>query len=250
MTTPVLSLVEPDVYLDFSNSHLPDLFRYVTAIAHIDEDGNEAIGSGVFVQIHGRHFVATARHCIENNPRLLLGDFSATRKGIVPDRPVQIIQSGWHETLDIGFLETTDLNHSELSESHLCFEKIVAGPVHVVGHPEDRQEVDKRRREISLFKCAFGTTLIEETDVSMKFAYPVEGVRVGDNKQWEKVPFPKTPRGFSGGAVFGVSNTSRGNLQAIEYKLLGIQCSWSETARWVKAVPIKCWHELIMSRYS
>ena len=58
-------------YADFAKNHLPELYQFIVAIAHEDDEGNESIGSGVLVNLNGRHFVATAKHCIEHDPRVI-----------------------------------------------------------------------------------------------------------------------------------------------------------------------------------
>ena len=51
--------------------HFPELYKYVVTIGDHDGSGQPIIGSGVLVNIKGRHFVATAQHCIRNNPAIL-----------------------------------------------------------------------------------------------------------------------------------------------------------------------------------
>jgi hypothetical protein len=47
-----------DMHREFNSTFLPDLSRFVVPIFHEDEYGAESLGTGVFVNILGRHFVA------------------------------------------------------------------------------------------------------------------------------------------------------------------------------------------------
>jgi hypothetical protein len=49
-------------YCDVERQYLPDLYQCTVAIAHEGRDGEESIGSGVLVNLNGRHFIATAKH--------------------------------------------------------------------------------------------------------------------------------------------------------------------------------------------
>ena len=51
----------------FRALHLETLINYVIPIV----DGALDLGSGVLVNVRGRHFVATARHCIDDAPKAM-----------------------------------------------------------------------------------------------------------------------------------------------------------------------------------
>jgi hypothetical protein len=246
----------PDVmntYIDFSTNHLPSLFKYVVPIGHEDEDdGEESIGSGVMVNVHGRHFIATARHCIKQKPRVMIGDWYLKGGKITASRPVKILRSEWHDSLDVGFLEVEEMNSpcTELQPHQLCCDRIVEGMIHVVGHPTCMIKRDEARKEICLTRAAFGTHLEEETSEYLRFAYPREGVRFDASRdEWVTGPFIATPHGFSGGGCFGVTQASSpSGLIVFGYKLLGIQYRWDGVARWVKAVPTRQWINLLNER--
>jgi hypothetical protein len=229
------------LYEEFDQVHYPHLSRYVVSIAHEDEDpGTDKIGSGVSVAFGGRHFIATAGHCIKRNPRVMRGnDFFTTSDRIVTIPPVRIIGKWSHASLDIGMLEVAEVLDLEMIDTQLCFDRISEGYVlHIIGFPESRRTIDHRRREIDLVKTAFAATVLEQADDYLKLDYPTHGRRF-DGEQWLTEPFIATPRGFSGGGCFGVTNS--GDVQVVGYKLIGIQCSWSERQRYVKAVPIRHW---------
>ena len=76
--------------------------------------------------------------------------------------------------------------------------------------------------------------------------YPETGTReVGG--QWVRgVPFPD-PHGVSGGGCFAVSKSTRNGLELVEYQLVGIQYSWHGGERWLRAIPIREWYQLVTS---
>ena len=71
----------------------------------------------------------------------------------------------------------------------------------------------------------------------IRLHYPEIGFKV-ENEKWEPEPFIERPHGFSGGGCFGITSEI-GELRVIGYKLMGIQCSWSEVGGGSKVVPIK-----------
>ena len=235
-------------YAEVVRCYLPHLYQYIVPIAHEDDDGEESIGSGVLVNINGRHFIATAKHCIEHDPRVIHDRFimvenqSGTKARFVTDKPIRIIQKGWHPSLDVGFLEIAETPALEVTEDQLCFEKLTAGSVFVAGHPVSRIERIKERREMILNRCSFGTSVLEITDDYWKLDYPVKGLRA-ENGEWQQGEQFPTAKGFSGGGCFGISKTLRTDLAVIEYRLLGIQSSWHPSERWAKVIPIKQWFD-------
>jgi hypothetical protein len=146
--------------------------------------------------------------------------------------------------LDVGFLEIAEAPAREIIQGQLCFAKLIAGSVFVIGHPVSRIERVKERREFILNRCSFGTRVLESTDDCLKLEYPIEGVRAENGEWLEGERFPE-PYGFSGGGCFGVSKSLLAELELIEYKLLGIQSSWNECERWVKVIPIKLWLDAV-----
>jgi hypothetical protein len=233
------------VYWDFRSHYLPDLFNYVVAIV-FREDGKDKIGSGVLVNVQGRHFVATAEHCLRENVRVMRPHGRLEEKNIAPARSLLVLRQGRHETLDVGYLEIVDPRCLELNWGQLDTTLIVGGLAHVVGYPKVMNLIDWERRELSVCAAAFGSQMIEATDEYLKFVYPVGGFRWDDKAgQWFPSPFPETPEGFSGGGCFGVEQDDRRGFTQIRYNLLGIDYSWSWDGRWVKVEPIKQWCDLL-----
>jgi hypothetical protein len=248
-----MDVADEQLYADFPSTYLPDLFKYVVPIVHEDDDGKECLGSGVWVRVGDRHLIASARHCVERYPRLVLGDEFILQGGrILPKQTAAIRTKFLHPVFDLGVLEIDSSSPpKELLTSQLSFDQIVGGSVHIVGHPICLSNLDVMNgRRLLLTKATFCTVLVEASDACLKFAYPVEGQSY-DTRQgkWIRAFFPTTPHGFSGGACFGVTKTSRAGLEIIEYKLLGIQYAWDESARHVKVIPIKHWVDLVTESY-
>lgn len=131
----------------------------------------------------------------------------------------------------------------------LCEDRIVNGTAQFVGYPEVLVEASQAvlGNRTSIAAGTFGTTLKEETEDRMTFDYPKIGTKYNEaTGTWYESPFPRTPRGFSGGACFGVAKLP-GPIARVEYKLLAIQYAWNERDS-VFAVPIKRWRELMTER--
>ncbi|MBN1488345.1 MAG: trypsin-like peptidase domain-containing protein, partial [Phycisphaerae bacterium] len=209
------------------------------------------LGSGVLVNNSGHHFVATARHCIDADVRVIRSTNPLHHVGSTSSRPLNILNRGWHDTLDLGYLEIEDPECAELGWGQLSNDRIVSGMAQFVGYPEELVErihtLPGKLTDVSLAAGTFGTTLTEETDDRMTFNFPAIGAKYDHvTGTWCDSPFPKTPRGFSGGACFGVAKPP-GPIAHVQYRLLAIQHAWNERNRCVFAVPIKRWCELLIA---
>ena len=235
---------------EFYTLHLPNLVSYVVPVLQSKNRGIE-IGSGVLVNAEGRHLVATARHCIDADVRVVRSTQPTQRAGTTGTRPLRIIDRGWHDTLDLGYLEIADPQCAELCWDQLCNDRIVTGLVQFVGYPEVLVEAVEtspgKLTDVSLAAGTFATLLKEETDYRMTFGYPKTGMKYDEAAgAWYESPFPKSPRGFSGGACFGVAKPL-GSVIQVQYRLLAIQYAWNERDS-VFALPIKRWCELLTER--
>ncbi len=163
---------------------------------------------------------------------------------------MKILKRWSHPSLDIGFLEVGEALGPEMNEGQLFSGRvetgIKGGMLHVIGYPVCRMEVNERLKEMTLVKSVFGTIVTDQTDDSLKLDYPRTGFKF-EGGQWVEEPFIERPHGFSGGGCFGVSSNG-GNVPAIGYKLVGIQCAWHPTERWVEVVPIRHWLDGVKSQ--
>jgi hypothetical protein len=234
-------------FAEFEKKHTEALKKHAIALA--DDDGQ--LGSGVLVNVNQRHFIATAAHCIVRTPKVIHLEFFTRKERnkvrIETERPIRILTSGFHSTLDIGYLEILEPPSVEITEAQLESPVIIGGTVHVIGFPDCMVERLESKKLIKLHKVPFATQIREIADDFLKLDYPVIGKRA-QKGEWVDEPFPKTPHGFSGAGCFGVNQTINQRLRGleiIEYKLLGIQCSWNEDERYVKVVPIHHWLDLV-----
>jgi hypothetical protein len=232
-------------YDEITMIHYPNIFPFNILIAHENVDtGAECLGTGVIIVLGGHHLIATAAHCIKRNPRIMRESnfFMDKQSTMRSEPPVRILGQWLHPSLDIGLLEVGEALGPEMREDQLYTGNdaaaLRAGMLSVVGHPLCRTEVDEARKEITLVKSVFGSSIDDMTDDSLILGYPKTGFRMEGGK-WIEEPFIATPHGFSGGGCFGVN--ASGEVPTIFYKLVGIQSSWHAGERWVKVVPIRHW---------
>ncbi|HEV8063075.1 MAG TPA: hypothetical protein VGP68_24555, partial [Gemmataceae bacterium] len=184
------------------------------------------------------------------SPQVLICASSINLHKPVETRPLRTIQADWHHSLDIGYLEIHDPGSEELSWDQLTNASVLQGQVHVVGYPTERVDLDLQRRVVLLGQNTFSTSVTEETPEYFKLNYPVAGTRYEESSgKWLPSQFPTTPDGFSGGGCFGVTKNQSGALDVIQYHLLGIQSCWMRSERYVKAIPIKQWRDLVEARF-
>jgi hypothetical protein len=231
---------------EFNELHLPHLLRYVVPILWNPVN----VASGVLVDIQGRHFVASAAHCITNRPLVQICPAPLNLHTPVETRTLRPLRVGCHDDLDIGYLEIDDPGREAVGWNQLSYSsELLTGQVHVVGYPTAHAQLDLKSREAILGINTFSTSIIEATSEHLKLSYPVQGssydVRSGT---WIPCQFPRTPHGFSGGGVFVVTKATLGGLDIVQYKLAGIQSCWMESERYVKAIPIDWWCNLLKSR--
>lgn len=129
-----------DEDIEFNDLYLPDLMRCVVAIFSVDEDSELSVGSGVLVNVGGRHLIATAAHCIKNRPQVMRCISPVNTTHPVEMHGARILRTGWHPNndLDIGFLEIEDPNCLELEWGQLG-RGPVGSEVHIVGYPSVRE---------------------------------------------------------------------------------------------------------------
>jgi len=228
---------------EFNTHHLPHLLNYVIPIV----PKGEWPASGVLVSAGGRHFVATAAHCIVGTFRVVksLEPLQLHRSYEGRVRELRILGIERHASLDVGYVEIADPECAELGLEQLAFEAITEGTVQIVGYPQVLAHVDQR--SLSIGQGTFGTSIIDRTANRILLSFPKSGWKLDGSGAWVESEFPHHPKGFSGGACFGVMKTP-GLVERVEYKLLGIQYAWDKRSRELHAVPIKQWHEFLVDK--
>jgi hypothetical protein len=220
---------------EFNDLHLPHLLRYVAPIMWNPMN----LGSSVLVNVGGRHFAASAAHCIKQRPVVMIAPTPVSHNNPVEMKPLFAKYSTFHNKVDIGYVEIDDPGCEAVTLDQISYApELLTGQVHVVGYPATEANKDDIKREISLGINLFSTTIIEATPDYLKLHYPSKGTRYdAASGTWSPSEFPRTPHGFSGGGVFVITKKLIGGLEVIEYKLVAIQSCWLESERYVKAIP-------------
>jgi hypothetical protein len=231
---------------EFNDFHLPHLVQFVVPILWNPMNA----GSGVLVDVQGRHFVASAAHCIQSNPLIQIYPTPINVRTPVETKTLRPRSTDWHKNVDIGYVEIEDPGSQALCWDQLSYApELLTGQVHVIGYPKVNVKLDLRRREALFGLTTFSTSIIEATPDYLKLRYPVHGSRYDvASRTWIPAQFPETPHGFSGGGVFVVTKARIGGLEVVQYKLVAIQSRWMESERYVKAVPIAWWCDLLKSK--
>jgi hypothetical protein len=226
------------------------VFTYTVPIKKNADSHDDEIGSGVLIDFGGTLLVASAAHCIKDEPTVLENDFS-----IPTEREIKILRRGIHPSLDIGFMElqrnkaSAILNRGECSLESFCLEPLPdKGMVHMVGFPDDARQFDKR--SLTIVRKGFGTELMRPEGEHFFFSYPEMGWTWDwDNNGYVQAPFDETPCGYSGSGCWGFVQPKLGELFTPEkhIRLYAIQCAWKRDERYVKCVPIASWLTLVSS---
>jgi hypothetical protein len=232
-----------DEHPEFREHYLADLINYVTPI--LQKEPLE-LGSGVLINVQGRHFIATAAHCIDRVHRAIISEGRMRQSGTTEGRDLRILRKRAHPTLDLGYLEIEDPRCGEVAWDQLCDHPPTDGIVHIAGYPITMVESETPLRQISIAAGVFSTSLVEDAPEYLKFAYPKEGHKYNEKtKTWSPSPFPETPKGFSGGGCFAVVGSIANGVQVRSYQLYAIQVSWDRAKRSVTAIPVRHWCDLL-----
>ena len=223
----------------------PIVFNYTIPIKEKATSRDDLMGAGVLIDVAGKLLVATAAHCIEDNPAVLEDAF------VLPAESgrVKILRRGIHPTLDIGFMELERnkdvpiLNQGEASLEMLGFGPLKTNDVvHIVGFPEVARKFANDR--LTVERKGFGTQLIRADAEHLYFSYPKQGFTWDYHKnEWGQAPFDEHPKGYSGGGVWGFTRPKEGELFSPQrhIRLYAIQSAWNQSERYVKCIPISFW---------
>jgi hypothetical protein len=208
------------------------------------------VGTAVAFRAGDRLFAITAGHCITIpfEVHLLVGGGRAIRGEILnsfyhPDWDTPGVET------DVGFVELenrSDVAACRIEQLYVESGNEVVRPVegrllHIAGFPEFGFNPDPRPVQCGLsvipgrFKGA--------TDTRVELAYAEHGFSLGpDGATCEPATFPATPRGFSGGGVWGFRKTEESELFLPHRHILmiGTQFAWNSTTRTLFAVPTGC----------
>jgi hypothetical protein len=229
------------------------------------------LSSGTLIEVNGRVFVATARHCIPFSPQ--------GRLWILPDRPKKsaegmlgFITSGKHPEYDVGFLELTPESFQDYLPNKSChslssIRLLGCGRENrlctLVGSPEQFVKYGKVNGESSFAARVMSfSTFVRQPDnwpvpptndrpfdaaVDVVLDYPEDGTQRLDTGEPIQL---KSPDGFSGGGLWD-QGFEQGELWSTDsVGLFAIQSTWHESERYVRAIQIVHWLNLLRSHIS
>lgn len=241
------------------------ILNYTIPIVSVDS-GNFIIGGGVLVEIQRRLFVATAWHCIEAGPVILVDGMTLSyRNGlpVLPTPQVKIVRSGGDPKIDIGYLELESGKPVRTRTEHVpcTLEQLHTAPIpvthsdgapnliHVVGWPAYTQEI----QGTNIFQTLEGfITDHQRTEPPyLYFGFGERGTQWNESRGgWEEKPTP-SPHGFSGGGCWGILKSAPDSLYdpTRQILLFAIQRSWDRATRVARAVLISEWLKLLHSHF-
>jgi hypothetical protein len=248
----------PDAWgsLEYRTSYR-SIVSHTVGILHRNADtGAVAMGSGVLVEIANRLFVATAYHCIEDEPVILVDGMGVDTVNL-PTAHVRILDRGGDPQLDIGFLEletgkkiVTEDEHKPCSVSQcILYPEPVNQVFHLTGCPSFDRTVGQRT--ISQYLSVFAGTVVEMDEDNLYFEFGNQLHHYNPATDTEEAMAVDSPQGFSGGGCWGITKSKDDELYdpSKTCLLLAIQSGWMRSSRRCRAPLIKRWLRLLARRY-
>lgn len=210
------------------------------------------MGSGVLIEVAERLFVATAYHCIKDEPVIVVGGM-AFREGHLPPAQVRILNKSGEPDLDIGFLEleqgkriVTGGEHTACHLSQcLLYPTPIGQIVFVTGWPEHDRVMRPGIMDSTL--CVYGADVEAMDDDNLYFEFSKQTLQYDPATRRDEVRERKSPHGYSGGGCWGIVKCPEGELYAAAKtcRLLGIQAGWMKSTRRCRIPLIKHWVRLL-----
>lgn len=259
-----------------TNALLQHLFGFSVSIIDTadKEDSNEwGIFSGTLVEIEDRLFVATASHCVDDltmpTRYWLLGDKPAFKADGVP----QVLSS--HGTAnnrpDVGLIELeTDSFRAHSSKSGIPLSRIKAVGLGrdkraalLIGSPGENVEQETKGAAQGFKAVVMGYTSlpINQSDwptfnanppldqsIDILMHYPSGTADTHRTDTGEPVELPN-PKGMSGGGLWDQGFDTDELWSTDSAFLFGIQSAWFPDKRYVRAVQVAHWLDLVKSRF-
>lgn len=214
-----------------------------------------SVGTVVLIGIGNRLFAATAKHCLEHAPSLLL-----SKHFQVPCQPYPALAVGYAENRDIGYIEiANDPELLRLTLDNLCDQlppvpanpEMYAGPYFfIVGYPASA--FTKVAGVNGVWVKNFSTFPCRVSRDEYVCHYPVSLTHFSEeSSECEAETVEGTPHGYSGGGVWSLHEGMPGQLTIPSelIRLHAIQTQWDPSMRTVKSIPISRWLELVYRKY-
>lgn len=250
-------------------------------VSFIDTGDDEyPISSGILIDVFGHLLIATAAHCVPNNPsgRLWFLPFQQGRR--LGEDYLELVRHQRHPNYhsftlanDLAFLEIDRrAAESYFGELHTCpITRVVPtgtgvprSVVSVIGTPRDRVDPTQRYRgnpSMAAYIDAYSTVVLtpdewpplpegaREADVDhdlfMEYPETVRNLSEGTNME------SHSPVGFSGGGIWDQRVKVEGLWSPDNSVLIGIQSCWysTSTPRVLRATQILKWLQLVYNHY-
>lgn len=247
----------PEVLRD-TNAALSFAAEYTRAIV-VDSrqpGPDPAVGTGVLIGVGNRLFVASAAHCIEQNPFVVMTHALYT----LPRDPTRFINRARVPNRDIGFLELeNDPNVPRLAVECLCPDPppISTDPLNpshlptcVVGFPAHHFKRPPGHTGMGMTNYETYPVQVSEDEYQYTWPLVVGSYRPGTDTAVEK-ELNYVPGGYSGGGVW-VCNPPPASGLVLPNQLLtlyALQSRYQSGERIVKCIPIRFWIKLLHDKY-
>lgn len=214
---------------------LEHLEKVAVAIVAFKDGEPYDIGSGTFVEIEGRCFIATAAHVIDEYPNEAL--LLITSRERQTDTPL-IIGRGSDPVADVGWLELQPGMAQHLGKTPVTLDRLQLGVSHldddlavVYGFPSEKARPHRGATSHGLVvqPICFATHTPDATEQpsdakparDIFLAYPDEGL-LGPNGPMRGISAP----GLSGAGVWTAQTGKQGVWSPDHCKLIAIENSW------------------------
>jgi hypothetical protein len=236
-------------------------FRFTAGLVLKGVNRRVDVGSGVFVEIGGRHFIATAAHNIAGLPD--------ERIGLVHDERVHGEYGGFISrfpdadtssyTLDLGYLELGQKLAAGCGKEFLPLSRLRPRCGHVdssgaylLGYPAGTSGLESRPQCIAL--GAVGTATVTREPGSVRNTEPDVDIVLtyaGDhfNTESQNIMEPVPPDGLSGGGIWAIPGVEKSKIWSAEDAvLIGIQNRQRRRSGILLGTQIQHWLALVASR--
>ncbi len=212
------------------------------------------IGAAVLMRA-GKHLLAiTAEHCVHDDMRLAFPVAEGQKSR------AQILKAIRKKPLDIAVLELEDRPDAlACNIEQVCLDlptpaskdtDPAAVPVFfVVGYPADAAQMTEST--LAVAEEVFGTNIVEVNPNDFSLYYHEDAYGIWEDLTYGVALLPKTPKGFSGGGVWGFSKPGPGELfdPLKHVRLYGIQYAWLDQTRRLKCIPSRVIVEMLFENY-
>lgn len=244
-----MMLSEPFKQLD---SYIMNFFKKNSCTIIKETNGKQIpFGSGTFVKIKGKVFVATAAHVVKKwaLEETIVGTYDCRFFGV---SALGFDGGGEFDRLDIAWLEPKlGESEKEILKCSIDFDEIddtyeidTNSLAYLTGYPWKLYEPDKRKIALLAYRTVFPENPkyidLSTPEHHVVLNYP-EGA-LDDNMESTKMP---AARGYSGGGIWRMRLGKANILSNSETRLIGIDTAWSEKLGLVIGNQIGLWKNLV-----